>query len=319
MSIDPKISLIIPILNEASSLPELLSSIKRQTFLPDEIIFCDAGSTDAGPKFIQEWWSNNSWCNTSLKIIMLPGAMPGAGRNAGIRNARNNWIAFLDGGIIPHEEWLKSLCIFAQNTQSEAVFGICHFSGDTPFARAICALSYGQGSSHPVIPASLFAKSIFEKVGYFPDQLRAGEDILWLRQFLLHYQFRQVCLGAMVSYSRFPDGWLRAMIKWRIYEFHCVQAGVRVTQQYLYLFTLPAVLFLIFYQNAYAWILISVYFIFRGIIDPIRRSELRPWWGNSLYATLIAPILAFLLDISKWIGIVQGMISKFFRKTGWIR
>ena len=316
MSLDFNVTLVVPILNEAASLSELLESISAQTFRPNELIFCDAGSTDGSQALIQAWWSAKGWSGTSLKIISLHQAMPGAGRSAGVRAALNHWIAFLDGGIIPEVNWLRSLCVFAESVKAEAVFGVCHFSGYAPFPKAICALSYGQGSSHPVIPASLFSKSVFEKVGYFPEQLRAGEDIVWLKRFLDCYTYRQICNEARVSYTHFPDGWTKAMRKWRMYEFHCVQAGVRGAQQFIYLISPLVALYLAFQGAIYGFGIIFVYFLFRGLIDPIRRSNDRPWWGDSPKAALISPFLALVLDVSKWCGIVLGVYWKFCRKSG---
>lgn len=319
MPIDVKVTLVVPILNEVSSLLDLLEAIRAQTLHPDELIFCDAGSTDGSQALIQEWWATNSWGCTSLKIISLPCAMPGAGRNAGVRAARNDWIAFLDGGIIPKINWLSNLCIFAESTDSEAVFGVCHFAGYAPFSKAVCALSYGQESLHPVIPASLFSKVVFKKVGYFPEQLRAGEDIFWLKKFLAFYTTRQICVKAQASYTHFPDSWLQAMRKWRIYEFYCVQAGVRGGQQYLYLLSPPIVLFLAFQNLVYAFGILMFYFGLRGFIDPIRRSNARPWWGDSPRSMLIAPFLALVLDGSKWCGIALGLYFKFFRKIDLVK
>jgi glycosyltransferase involved in cell wall biosynthesis len=319
MSLDANVTLVVPILNEASSLLELLESIKLQTLYPDEIIFCDAGSTDGSQALIQEWWAAKSWNGTSLKIISLPRAMPGAGRNAGVRAARNDWVAFLDGGIIPKVNWLRELYVFSQKTHSDAVFGVCCFTGCDAFQKAVCALSYGQGSSHPVIPASLFSKSVFEKIGYFPEQLRAGEDILWLKTFLTLYTTRHVCKKAIVNYTHFPDSWFNAVRKWQIYEFYCVQAGVRGGQQYLYLLS-PLVLFFIAFQGqVYLFGVVLFYFVLRGCVDPIRRSRARPWWGDSPKAALITPFLALILDISKWCGIVLGMYFKYSRKIGLAR
>jgi glycosyltransferase involved in cell wall biosynthesis len=316
MPLDINVTLVVPVLNEALSLQELLEAMKAQSLRPEELIFCDAGSTDGSRALIQEWWAANGWSGASLSIISLPGAMPGAGRNAGIRVARNDWIAFLDGGIIPATDWLSHLCRHAKNLSSEAVFGVCYFAGCAAFPKAVCALSYGQGSSHPVIPASLFSKSVFEKVGYFPEHLRAGEDILWLNLFLAEYTTRDVCYQAQVSYIHFPNGWLKAMRKWKAYEFYCVQADVRKGQQYIYLFSPLILLFLIFQSQAYALGIGLLYFGLRGFIDPIRRSSAKPWWGRSPRAALIAPILALLLDISKWLGIVQGMQYKIFKMPG---
>jgi glycosyltransferase involved in cell wall biosynthesis len=319
MPLDINVTLVVPVLNEALSLLELLEAIKAQSHRPEELIFCDAGSSDGSHALIQEWWSANGWAGASLSVISLPGAMPGAGRNAGIRVARNNWIAFLDGGIIPAADWLSSLCRHVQNLSSEAVFGICYFAGCTVFPKAVCALSYGQGSTHPVIPASLFSKSVFEKVGYFPEYLRAGEDILWLNLFLAKYSTRDICYQAQVSYIHFPDSLLKAMRKWKMYEFYCVQANVRKGQQYIYLLSPLMLLFLISQSQVFAYGIGLLYFGLRGFIDPIRRSSDKPWWGQTPRAALIAPLLALLLDISKWLGIVQGMCFKIFKKLGSVK
>ena len=45
MKID--VTLVIPILNEAATLPTLLASIERQVHQPDQVVFVDGGSTDA--------------------------------------------------------------------------------------------------------------------------------------------------------------------------------------------------------------------------------------------------------------------------------
>lgn len=314
MSLDVKITLVVPILNEAISLPELLGGIKTQTLHPNEIIFCDAGSTDGSQDLIKDWWEVNGWNNASLKVLSLHGAMPGAGRNAGVRAASNDWIAFLDGGIIPANDWLKNLYSFSQKRSSEAIFGVCYFAGSTTFAKAVCALSYGQGSLHPVIPASLFSKTVFMKVGFFPENLRAGEDILWLNSFFEQYTTRDVCDEAHVSYVHFPDSLIKAIRKWKVYEFYCVQAGIRKRQQYLYLFSPLIFMFVFLHNPMYAFGVGTLYFGVRGFIEPIRRSSARPWWGDSPKAILIAPCLALLLDISKWSGIVQGLSFKICRE-----
>ena len=118
------ISLLVPILNEAESLPELLSAIEAQTLRPNELIFIDAGSTDGGDILIKNWWESHAWSEGSCRVLLIPGAMPGAGRNAGIREARNNWFAFIDGGIIPDRNWLENLYNYALKNNLKSVFGV---------------------------------------------------------------------------------------------------------------------------------------------------------------------------------------------------
>lgn len=307
MSLNFLVSLVIPILNEAESLPELLQALKAQSHRPDQIIFADAGSTDGSPALIEDWWCREGWDGGNCCVLAQPAAMPGAGRNAGVRAARNEWIAFVDGGITPASDWLEQLCRHAQATQASAVFGLCHFSAQAPLAKAVCALSYGHGAVHPVIPASLFARRVFAEIGEFPSHLRAGEDLVWMAALQARYGAREVCKAARVNYTHFPTDWSQALHKWRVTELHCVLAGVRTGQQAVYLLGLPVLYVLAGAGGGVGAAVFFFYLLLRGVVDPTRRSHDLPWWGRQPGAACIALPLVAALDIAKWLGIVQGI------------
>ncbi len=316
MSLNFPVTLVIPILNEAESLPELLQALKAQSHPPDEIIFSDAGSTDGSPAMIEAWWRDEGWEHGSCSVLLRPGEMPGAGRNAGVLAARNEWIAFIDGGITPASDWLEQLCRHAQATQASAVFGVCHFSAQAPLAKAVCALSYGHGAVHPVIPASLFARRVFAEIGEFPAHLRAGEDLVWMAALQARYGAREVCKAARVSYTHFPTDWSQALHKWRVTELHCVLAGVRRGQQAVYLLGLPVLYVLAGAGGGVGAAVFVVYLLLRGVVDPTRRSLDLPWWGRQPGAACIVLPLVAALDIAKWLGIVQGVWVRFTARVG---
>lgn len=314
MPLNYLITLVIPILNEAESLPQLLNAIKSQSYLPDEIIFSDAGSTDGSAELIEAWWQREGWETAVCRVLTLPGAMPGAGRNAGVKAAKNDWIAFIDGGVIPDSRWLEELCLHIQASKGLAVFGVCHFSADSAFSKAVCALTYGHGSMHPVVPASLIARQVFYTIGFFPPNLRAGEDLIWVNAFVAKYGARDVCDSARVHYVHFPKSWWGVMQKWRVTELHCVLAGARTLQQFVYVLVFLAMCVLTFFAGLEAFFILLVYFALRGVIDPIRRSVDKPWWGNRPLAPIIAPLLALVMDFAKFSGAVQGLVMKLCRR-----
>jgi glycosyltransferase involved in cell wall biosynthesis len=84
------LSVIIPTLNEATVLPGLLDALQNQTRLPDEIIVADAGSRDGTPEVAQ-----------TRGVRVVPGGLPGVGRNAGAVAARGDLFLFLDADVIP--------------------------------------------------------------------------------------------------------------------------------------------------------------------------------------------------------------------------
>ncbi len=304
------VAIVVPILNEAESLPQLLEAIRLQTARPRELIFVDAGSTDGSPDLIRSWWQAHGWENCICDVLSLPGGMPGGGRNAGICAATSDWIAFLDGGIEPEPDWLQHLTLYVVQHQAQGVFGVCRFEAEAPFERAVCALSYGYESIHPVIPASLFHREVFERIGLFPDNLRAAEDLVWVGRYLRHYGTRLVCKTAMVHYRHFPTTWTAAIRKWHINEIYSVMAGVRARQHLLYLTAFPVLYTTTFMYPVVGVPMFAAYLCVRGIIDPIRRSKKRLWWGKYPLALLQAIGLAVLLDLAKLAGICRQQIKK---------
>lgn len=301
------ISLVIPILNERAALPELLAALLSQTLKPTEILFVDAGSTDGSQEYIESWWQRSAWDGASCRILSQPGALPGAGRNAGIGAANCEWVAFLDGGITPQPEWLEMLCRMADRDKAPAVLGTCQFRGRGAFEKAMCALSYGQGQTHAVLPVSLFHRTVFDRVGVFRPDLRAGEDILWQSQLRSVLGDIPICHEARAHYTYFPASLPQAFRKWRVAEFNCVRAKVRRRQIPVYLLVVPLTYIMLFAGGWTGGIWFGTYVLLRGAIDPIRRSSNWRWWGETPGAFWIPLWLAPLLDLAKLTGIIEGL------------
>lgn len=84
------LSVIIPTLNEARTLPGLLDALQSQTRPPDEIIVADAGSKDGTRELAQ-----------ARGVRVVQGGLPGAGRNAGAAAATGDLFLFLDADVAP--------------------------------------------------------------------------------------------------------------------------------------------------------------------------------------------------------------------------
>jgi glycosyltransferase involved in cell wall biosynthesis len=85
-----RLSVIIPALNEANTLPGLLAALRAQSRPPDEIIVADAGSKD-----------NTRTLAEAAGARVVPGGRPGPGRNAGARAATGDLFLFLDSDVLP--------------------------------------------------------------------------------------------------------------------------------------------------------------------------------------------------------------------------
>ena len=303
------VSVVVPVLNEIASLPQLLNALKSQSFRPREILIVDAGSTDGSAAFVEGWWRAEQWDGGDCRVLIVPGAMPGGGRNAGVRAASQEWIAFIDAGIEPEPTWLERLCLCAQSQNAPAVFGMCRFSADGIFERALCALSHGQGAVHSVVPASLFNRRVFDEIGWFSEQLRAAEDLNWSKRLATRYGPRMVCPDAIVRYTHFPSTVVGAIRKWKLAESQSVLAGVRLWQQIFFVLGLLCVYgALVVGRGAWGWVVLA-YVLGRGVLGPVLRSAEHPWWGTRPLALMIAPPLAVALDLAKLAGIFQGYLG----------
>jgi hypothetical protein len=308
------VSLVVPMRDEAATVVSLLAGLAAQTVAPRELIFVDAGSRDGSAQRVRDWWAARGWEGTDCRVIEEPGAFPGAGRNAGVRASGEPWIAFLDCGIVPEPAWLESLVACAESSPGAGALGECRFEGAGAWGRAFCALSYGEGTRRPVLPASLFRRSLFERVGYFEPALRAGEDLLWLGKVRSAGEVLGECAAAQGVYGHFPGSLPAGARKWFDYERSVSAAGIGGWRRRigfgagLLLYAVPVVAPTV---GAALWI---AYALLRGVVDPIRRSERRWWWRGEPLALLCALPAAIVVDTGRALGSVAGLFARAPRR-----
>ncbi len=89
MSASPFVSVIIPAFNSERFIKETLDSVLHQTYKRLEIIVVDDGSTDNTAQQVEGYHS-------SIRYVRQDNAGVGSARNAGLRHASGDYIAFLD-------------------------------------------------------------------------------------------------------------------------------------------------------------------------------------------------------------------------------
>jgi len=95
----PLISCIVAVFNGERYLKEALDSILAQTYRPLEILVVDDGSTDRTTEIVSEY-------SDTVRYFWQSNAGPGAARNAGIKLAKGEFIAFLDADDLWHKKKL---------------------------------------------------------------------------------------------------------------------------------------------------------------------------------------------------------------------
>lgn len=89
MAVDPLVSAVIPTYNHGALVSEAVASALVQSWPQLEVIVVDDGSTDDTPARLARFGSR-------IAVIRQEHRGPAVARNAGIRAARGEWIAFLD-------------------------------------------------------------------------------------------------------------------------------------------------------------------------------------------------------------------------------
>src|SRR6478672_1234521 len=179
-----KISVVIPVRDEESSIRTLLDSLLAQSQRPDEIVITDGGSTDATREIVSEYIQTGA----PIKLIEVDHALPGRGRNLAISGSQFDWIALIDAGIRPEQTWLRRLVEKAEGDNSvDVVYGSWTPVTDS-FFKECAAIAYvppailinGAYLRPRSIASALMRKTVWRAVGGFPEHLRSGEDLVFM-------------------------------------------------------------------------------------------------------------------------------------------
>ncbi|WP_338274717.1 glycosyltransferase family 2 protein [Corallococcus caeni] len=130
----PLFSVVIPTFNRAALLEETLASVFAQTLTDFEVIVVDDGSTDGTGELLARY-------GTRVRVFHQRNAGQGVARNLGIREARGDYVVFLDSDDL-WPPW--TLATFQQVLQSQGpltlVMGRAHAFQD---ARELSVLEDG--------------------------------------------------------------------------------------------------------------------------------------------------------------------------------
>jgi hypothetical protein len=162
------VSVVIPTYNRAELVRETVASVLQQSHPPSEVIIVDDGSTDGTAAVCAAFVE-------PVRYIRQENAGVSAARNRGIREARGDWIAFVDADDVwvpqklevqlaalhqvPEARWCASDCrVIGMDGQPvsgrqgfEAVFGVFGAVGETAdafFARWLVSVDVAAGGEH---------------------------------------------------------------------------------------------------------------------------------------------------------------------------
>lgn len=143
----PKVSVIMPVYNAEKYLQESLNSITKQTLREIEIICVNDGSTDGTKKILEAAEKKDS----RIKAIHQENQGAGPSRNAGIKAAIGQYVAFMDA-----DDWFPNECTL------EVMFNLA-----SEHAALVCGgslLNYSAGKTTRAASGGI--SYFFEKEGW---------------------------------------------------------------------------------------------------------------------------------------------------------
>src|SRR5205809_152715 len=141
----PSVSVVVPVLNAARTLPSCLAALDRLDPGPTEILLVDNGSTDGSLELMQKFTDGGRHARRRLLHEQRRGAS--VSRNTGLRAARGDIVAFTDADCAPEMDWLAQLVQPLADPSVGAAAGRVVGSGRT-VTEQFCALYTFQTPSY---------------------------------------------------------------------------------------------------------------------------------------------------------------------------
>ena len=166
------VSVIVPVHNGAEFVDECWQTLRAQTLPPSEVLFVDDGSTDGTYGCLRVLDARE----IAVRVLRQPCAGPAAARNAGLAEARGDFVAFLDiDDLWPERKLERALAAFRERPELGVVGGLVELEWLDGGAAGDPALRTPHRRVN--LGAFVFRTALFALHGTLDVTLRCGEDV----------------------------------------------------------------------------------------------------------------------------------------------
>lgn len=302
-----KVSLIATVKDAGPDVEGFLSSLRKQTRRPDEVVIVDGGSTDGTLEELR--------AAEGITVIEEPGANIARGRNIAVAASTGDVLAVTDADCILDPHWLERILVPIRDG-ADISMGAYRPLGDSLLQRAMAATNLPdivEIDAERFMPSArslAMKREAIEKVGGWPEWLDVGEDmwvnIRWRRRRLdmrlardaiVSWPMRGSLGDTWTQYFRYARGDALAGMHPRRHALRYAVYAVLIAG--ILVGTTPALLVLATGAAAYA-------------AAPVARALRRGGTDRLLVASL-TPFLLLLTDLAKMFGYAAGRATRLRR------
>lgn len=221
MSVNPRISIIVPVYNVKKYLDECIESVVQQSYHNIEVILVDDGSTDESGAMCDAWTKKDK----RIKVVHKENEGLNYARKDGFMASSGEYITFLDSDDFFHKDNIKSsLKILLDNKADVAIYASIEFS-DVDAKENISASNeeyetklletsdkimyyafFGDGNlpgiQYMTVWGKLYARKVVESVDWSAANYRLYEDNFWTPQALLETKKIALASSPLSFYRR---------------------------------------------------------------------------------------------------------------------
>ncbi len=201
------ISVIVPVYKSEETLPRCVESLRKQTERDIEILLVEDGSPDGCPELCDRLAGEDP----RIRVIHKENGGVSSARNAGIREARGEYLLFVDSDDFVEEQMAERL-LGAMGSGDLAVCGFHHHyvgrdvlkipaEAEETAGEQFLRL-YGQGYLN--MPWNKLYRR--ELAGTFDESLSLGEDLLFNLDYLRRGKRIALAGGALYHYIQEDEG-----------------------------------------------------------------------------------------------------------------
>lgn len=213
----PLISVIVPVYKAEKYLPACLDSLLAQTYQNFELLLVDDGSPDKCWEILQQYAAQDA----RVRIFRKENGGVSSARNFGLRQAKGEYIGFVDSDDFVAPQYLEWMHRALQQTNTE--LAVCGYrkvpkeadpAGIAPVAEkpeiktfllAEYSFDYTQcEAANQYVWRILYKRSLCKEL-YFDEQLFIGEDTFFFVQVLLQAKGLALVKAPLYFYRIWPE------------------------------------------------------------------------------------------------------------------